>query len=137
MNIISPMHTAPNFGIRLNRHKPDTESKTDIKTADPEKRDKDAWTDGFLAGATIGTIALSAGLNLYNNSETKDIMNDLKEEYCMDDTKSWKIEDVNDDKTPEIILEKSDGAQYIYDLKGHSIGIKMDKDDDEIIEKIR
>lgn len=50
------------------------------------------------------------------------------------DTKSLKIEDINDDEMPDIIVEKHNGDQIIYDFKNNSIGIKMD---DEIVEKIR
>lgn len=71
---------------------------------------------------------------MYDNHEKKELIEDFKQEYIEKDTKSLKIEDINDDEMPDIIVEKNNGDQIIYDFKNNSIGIKMD---DEIVEKIR
>ena len=77
---------------------------------------------------------MTGGYYLYDNHEKKELIEDFKQEYMEKDTKSLKIEDINDDEMPDIIVEKHNGDQIIYDLKNNSIGIKMD---DEIVEKIR
>lgn len=71
---------------------------------------------------------------MYDNHEKKELIEDFKQEYIEKDTKSLKIEDINDDEMPDIIVEKNNGDQIIYDFKNNSIDIKMD---DEIVEKIR
>ena len=45
-----------------------------------------------------------------------------------------KIEDLNKDNTPEIILEKNDGAKVVYDIKNNYVNFDFDG---EKIEKIR
>ena len=58
----------------------------------------------------------------------------MMQEYKQDDTKSLKIEDLNKDNTPEIILEKNDGAKVVYDIKNNYVNFDFDG---EKIEKIR
>jgi hypothetical protein len=85
----------------------------------------------YLIGATIGAVLGVASINMYNDHVTKYMLENLKQEIKADDNKSIKIEDINDDKTPEIILEKTDGFEYVYDMKSGKISIK---DGDELIE---
>lgn len=92
------------------------------------------WKTGVLLGAAIGVVTMTGGYYLYDNHEKKELIEDFKQEYIEKDTKSLKIEDINDDEMPDIIVEKNNGDQIIYDFKNNSIGIKMD---DEIVEKIR
>ena len=88
-----------------------------------------------IIGSAIASACLGIGVaNVYNDYQTKLLMQDMLEEYKQDDTKSIKIEDLNKDKTPEIILEKDDGVQCVYDLKNNTVNYKVD---DEMIEKIR
>ncbi len=83
-----------------------------------------------LASACLGI----ASADTYNKYQAKALMQDMMEEYKQDDTKSLKIEDLNNDKSPEIIIEKDDGVQCVYDIKNQTINYKVD---DEYIEKIR
>ena len=92
------------------------------------------WKTGVLLVAAISAATMTGGYYLYDNHEKKELIEDFKQEYMEKDTKSLKIEDINDDEMPDIIVEKNNGDQIIYDFKNNSIGIKMD---DEIIEKIR
>ncbi|MCD8378684.1 MAG: hypothetical protein LUB59_07855 [Candidatus Gastranaerophilales bacterium] len=132
MNTISSFNTKPMFNGKIFKKK-NNRGESAAEAGQSEKA-KDPWLDGFLAGATIGTVIVSAGLNINNKVETKSMMNDMAQEYKENDTKSIKIEDINEDDIPEFIIEKTDGAQFIYDFKKNSIGIKID---DEVIKKIR
>ncbi len=88
-----------------------------------------------IIGAAIASAFIGGGINnIYNNYQTKSLMNDMMEEYKLDDTKSLKIEDLNNDKTPEIIIQKNDGIDCVYDIKNNDIFYKVDN---EMIEKIR
>lgn len=88
-----------------------------------------------IIGSAIASACLGIGAaNVYNDYQTKLLMQDMLEEYKQDDTKSIKIEDLNKDKTPEIILEKDDGVQCVYDLKHNTVNYKVD---DDMIEKLR
>lgn len=134
MNTISSMHTSPYFRNKIQQKKSEHTENNENKSTKATPAEKRAWKDGFLIGATLGAITMASGYDLYNNSEKKDLINDFETEYKEDDTKSLKIEDMNDDEMPDIVVEKDNGDKIIYDFKNNSIGIKMD---DEIIEKIR
>ena len=84
--------------------------------------------------SALSAAVLDGGTSVYNNYEKKDLLNEFKEEYKQDDTKGLKIEDINEDGVPEIILEKKDGDAYIYDMNNYEVGIKMG---DEIVPEIR
>lgn len=143
MNTISSMHTSPSYyGTTLhdkkiqnkrNKHTEQRIQNEDYnKNATPEE--VRMWKTGVLLGAAIGAVTMTGGYYLYDNHEKKELIEDFKQEYMEKDTKSLKIEDINDDEMPDIIVEKHNGDQIIYDFKNNSIGIKMD---DEIVEKIR
>lgn len=102
------------------------DTNTIVKTKAPNKT---------IIGAAIVSAFIGGGINnVYNNYQAKSLMNDMMEEYKQDDTKSLKIEDLNDDNSPEIILEKTDGTQCVYDVKNNTVHYKVD---DDMIEKIR
>ena len=130
MNAISSI----NFNARTSRKKRPKImlNKTNIsKMTDDEKH---SWVAGFVIGSALSAAVLGGGTSLYNNYEKKDLLNEFKEEYKQDDTKGLKIEDINEDGVPEIILEKKDGDAYIYDMNNYAVGIKMG---DEIVPEIR
>lgn len=130
MNAISSI----NFNARTSRKKRPKImlNKTNIsKMTDDEKH---SWVAGFVIGSALSAAVLGAGTSVYNNYEKKDLLNEFKEEYKQDDTKGLKIEDINEDGVPEIILEKKDGDAYIYDMNNYEAGIKMG---DEIVPEIR
>ena len=130
MNAISSI----NFNARTSRKKRPKImlNKTNIsKMTDDEKH---SWVAGFVIGSALSAAVLGGGTSLYNNYEKKDLLNEFKEEYKQDDTKGLKIEDINEDGVPEIILEKKDGDAYIYDMNNYEVGIKMG---DEIAPEIR
>ena len=134
MNTISSMHTSPSYyGTTLhnkkiqNKRNKHTEQRIQNedsnKNATPEE--VRMWKTGVLLGAAIGAATMTGGYYLYDNHEKKELIEDFKQEY---------MENINDDEMPDIIVEKNNGDQIIYDFKNNSIGIKMD---DEIVEKIR
>ena len=130
MNAISSI----NFNARTSRKKRPKImlNKTNIsKMTDDEKH---SWVAGFVMGSALSAAVLGGGTSVYNNYEKKDLLNEFKEEYKQDDTKGLKIEDINEDGVPEIILEKKDGDAYIYDMNNYEVGIKMG---DEIVPEIR
>ena len=130
MNAISSI----NFNARTSRKKRPKImlNKTNIsKMTDDEKH---SWVAGFVIGSALSAAVLGGGTSVYNNYEKKDLLNEFKEEYKQDDTKGLKIEDINEDGVPEIILEKKDGDDYIYDMNNYEVGIKMG---DEIVPEIR
>ena len=130
MNAISSI----NFNARTSRKKRPKImlNKTNIsKMTDDEKH---SWVAGFVIGSALSAAVLGGGTSLYNNYEKKDLLNEFKEEYKQDDTKGLKIEDINEDGVPEIILEKKDGDAYIYDMNNYDVGIRMG---DEIVPEIR
>ena len=130
MNAISSI----NFNARTSRKKRPKImlNKTNIsKMTDDEKH---SWVAGFVIGSALSAAVLGGGTSVYNNYEKKDLLNEFKEEYKQDDTKGLKIEDINEDGVPEIILEKKDGDAYIYDMNNYEVGIKMG---DEIVPEIR
>lgn len=130
MNAISSI----NFNARTSRKKRPKImlNKTNIsKMTDDEKH---SWVAGFVIGSALSAAVLGAGTSVYNNYAKKDLLNEFKEEYKQDDTKGLKIEDINEDGVPEIILEKKDGDAYIYDMNNYEVGIKMG---DEIVPEIR
>ena len=130
MNSISSI----NFNARTSRKKRPKImlNKTNIsKMTDDEKH---SWVAGFVIGSALSAAVLGGGTSVYNNYEKKDLLNEFKEEYKQDDTKGLKIEDINEDGVPEIILEKKDGDAYIYDMNNYEVGIKMG---DEIVPEIR
>ena len=130
MNAISSI----NFNARTSRKKRPKImlNKTNIsKMTDDEKH---SWVAGFVIGSALSAAVLGGGTSVYNNYEKKDLLNEFKEEYKQDHTKGLKIEDINEDGVPEIILEKKDGDAYIYDMNNYEVGIKMG---DEIVPEIR
>lgn len=130
MNAISSI----NFNARTSRKKRPKImlNKTNIsKMTDDEKH---SWVAGFVIGSALSAAVLGGGTSVYNNYAKKDLLNEFKEEYKQDDTKGLKIEDINEDGVPEIILEKKDGDAYIYDMNNYEAGIKMG---DEIVPEIR
>ncbi len=130
MNAISSI----NFNARTSRKKRPKImlNKTNIsKMTDDEKH---SWVAGFVIGSALSAAVLGGGTSVYNNYDKKDLLNEFKEEYKQDDTKGLKIEDINEDGVPEIILEKKDGDAYIYDMNNYEVGIKMG---DEIVPEIR
>ena len=130
MNAISSI----NFNARTSRKKRPKImlNKTNIsKMTDDEKH---SWVAGFVIGSALSAAVLGAGTSVYNNYAKKDLLNEFKEEYKQDDTKGLKIEDINEDGVPEIILEKKDGDSYIYDMNNYEVGMKMG---DEIVPEIR
>ena len=130
MNAISSI----NFNARTSRKKRPKImlNKTNIsKMTDDEKH---SWVAGFVIGSALSAAVLDGGTSVYNNYEKKDLLNEFKEEYKQDDTKGLKIEDINEDGVPEIILEKKDGDAYIYDMNNYDVGIRMG---DEIVPEIR
>ena len=130
MNAISSI----NFNARTSRKKRPKImlNKTNIsKMTDDEKH---SWVAGFVIGSALSAAVLGGGTSVYNNYEKKDLLNEFKEEYKQDDTKGLKIEDINEDGVPEIILEKKDGDAYIYDMNNYDVGIRMG---DEIVPEIR
>lgn len=111
--------------------------KNQIKTnANKPKNEKNLLTQNkTIIGAAIASAFIGGGIsNIYNNYQDKVLINDMMEEYKLDDTKSLKIEDLNNDKTPEIIIQKNDGIDCVYDFKNNDIYYKVD---DEMIKKIR
>ena len=88
----------------------------------------------FLAGAFLGAVMGIGGTMLHNASQTESFMNDMKEETLMGKIDTLKVEDVTDDKVPDIILVGDDGISTIYDVKNNKVLLNMDGD---MIEKIR
>lgn len=92
-----------------------------------------------FVGATIIGAIMAAGVGgvvtgQLKEYESKKLIEDMAEEYSQEDTKSLKIEDLNNDKTKEIIIEKQDGTKCVYDLKNNQIYFDIDG---EKIEKLR
>lgn len=85
------------------------------------------YTDKTLLGIAVASACLGIGAaNEYNDYQNKQLIQDMMYEYKLDDTKSLKIEDLNNDKTPEIIIEKNDGAKVIYDIKNSDVSFDID-----------
>ena len=93
------------------------------------------YTDKALLGIAVASACFGmASTNVYNDYQNEQLIQDMMQEYKHDDTKSLKIEDLNKDNTPEIIIEKKDGAKVVYDIKNNDISFDIDGDK---IEKIR
>ncbi len=89
----------------------------------------------FLAGAFIGAAMGVGGSMMYDNSQTKDLLNDIQEEITADSTQTIKIKDMNLDNVPEIVVETENGDAVYYDFMKHNAYIKMGNE--EAVEKLR
>ena len=74
------------------------------------------------------------GTNLYNDNQTKDMINDMKMELDACHDQDLIIEDVTGDKVPDIIFEDMYGDAVYYDFMKHNVLLRMG---DETEEKIR
>lgn len=127
MNITPVSQKLTNFTSR----KPKQPSKNPASLPNPQAK----YTDKALLGMAVASACLGIGVaNEYNDYQNKQLIQDMMQEYKQDDTKSLKIEDLNKDNTPEIIIEKNDGAKVVYDIKNNDIYFDIDGDK---IEKLR
>lgn len=88
----------------------------------------------FVAGALLGAMMGVVGTNLYNDNQTKDMINDMKMELDACHDQDLIIEDVTGDKVPDIIFEDMYGDAVYYDFMKHNVLLRMG---DETEEKIR
>ena len=113
-------------------------SKLDFSSADDNKiKDKESMPDlekGLLYGLLIGSVMGAAMINIEKKNETKELINEIYKEYDYDDNLRLKIQDINNDKMPEIILRKNDGVDCVYDFGKGKVYIKDGKN---IREKVR
>ncbi len=91
-------------------------------------------TAQYIVQGMLVTVPIMGGYQVYDNIQKQDMMKDFKEEYNQDDTKSLEIHDINDDNSPEYIIEKTDGVKCVYDFRHHDVYFDIDGDR---IEKIR
>ena len=127
MKIIPTMQNVTNFGAKNNKKSSVNHSQPNYNTT--------KYDDKTLLGVAIASACFGiASTNVYNDYQNKQLIQDMMQEYKQDDTKSLKIEDLNKDNTPEIILEKKDGAKVVYDIKNNYVNFDFDG---EKIEKIR
>lgn len=88
----------------------------------------------FVAGALLGAMMGVVGTNLYNDNQTKDMINDMKMELDACHDQDLIIEDVTGDKVPDIIFKDMYGDAVYYDFMKHNVLLRMG---DETEEKIR
>ena len=88
----------------------------------------------FLAGAFLGAMMGVGGTMIADKSQMHSLLRDMQGEYQMGEIDSLIVEDVTDDKVPDIILVGNDGMSTIYDMSKDKV---FYTDGDEKIEKIR
>ena len=110
--------------------KPEKNEQQKPKTRGLTKNEKNIFMAGAMLGAMMGVV----GTNLYNDNQTKDMINDMKMELDACHDQDLIIEDVTGDKVPDIIFEDMYGDAVYYDFMKHDVRLKMG---DETIEKLR
>ena len=110
--------------------KPKENEQVKPKTRGLTKSEKNIFVAGALLGAMMGVV----GTNLYNDNQTKDMINDMKMELDACHDQDLIIEDVTGDKVPDIIFEDMYGDAVYYDFMKHNVLLRMG---DETEEKIR
>ncbi len=99
--------------------------------------EKDAWNKGFLSGAVMAAMLGIGSTITYNDYQTQSIIKDMQEEVNTYKPSSFKVQDMNEDNVPEIVLKSNDGSVSVYDMYNHDVYLQMNPDEDELIEKIR
>ncbi len=125
MNITSVQHFSPKFG-RTKQNK-----KT---TLPPPPLNEKQGIAPYIVKGMIFAMPIIGAYQINDNLQKRELTADFIEEYNQDDTKSLKVEDINDDNIPEYIIEKNDGVKCVYDYGNNSIYYDIDG---EKIEKIR
>lgn len=127
MKIIPTMQSVTNFGAKTNKKSNSHHSQPNYNAT--------KYDDKTLLGIAVASACFGiASTNVYNDYQNKQLIQDMMQEYKQEDTKSLKIEDLNKDNTPEIIIEKKDGAKVVYDIKNNYVNFDFDG---EKVEKIR
>lgn len=88
--------------------------------------------NSLFAGMFIGALMATTGTYLYNDFQNKEMIRIMQEELSYDKGQTLKIEDVTDDKHPDIILEDSAGHRTVFDIAKHNVYIN--DDGNELIE---
>lgn len=88
----------------------------------------------FLAGAFLGAMMGVGGTMIADKSQLNSLMRDMQGEYQMGEVDSLIVEDVTEDKIPDIILVGNNGISTIYDMSKDKV---FYTDGNEKIEKIR
>ena len=103
--------------------------KKEVDTA-TKKANTDYYT-GFLSGALFASM-IAGGMHFENAATSKHMLQDLEIEYTDKNKQNFVIEDVNNDKYPEIIVENENGEKIVYDFANEKSSIIYENDTTEI-----
>jgi len=119
------------------KNKPQPHKTTDTNVLDniPSPMNYNNSHKAFYAGLMLGLISGCGGAYTYDQYQTHEMIEDMRDEMKGDYVEKVGIEDLNDDGNPEIILYSKDGSASVYDMKNKNIYIKFEGDD-ELTEKL-
>ena len=78
-----------------------------------------------MAGARLGAIMGVGGTHLYNNIQTKDMIEDMKMELDACHDQDIVIKDVTGDEIPDIVFEDMYGDAVYYDFMKHDVSLRI------------
>lgn len=87
---------------------------------------------GFYTGMMLSAILGAVAANIYKDNQINNMLQDIAKETVYDEFDCLKIEDMTEDKVPDIVLIDKNGDKTVYDITSGQVYIE---EQGELIEK--